>query len=641
LAASISWSHDLLTDADRVVFRRLSVFTGGFTLDAANAVCGEDVRAMLARLVDKSLVQPGTGYRLLESVRQYAADQLFAAGETAAIRNRHLDYFLALAMQAEDGLERDQDRWRQLLDNDADNLRAALRWGLDLPDPDRGRRLAAVLVRYWFIRGHAREGLAFLRRAAERAPDDTSALQASLYAGIAMVAIVGGRRDLIIEYTNRCFKIASDSPSRGRALIAAGYDAFYFDFAECERLTVQAQQETGDDAFTADFGMLLRACSLTNRDRHAEAVALIKVMFERSMPRGDRFCAAFACGVQLWAALFTGDLRHADALGTQAVEIAEPLDDYFTVGTNTTNLAWVRSLAGDIDGGLALMATVFRSFTDAGGQDVDVVSMVVILAKLHLWSGDLESAVQWAERGSRFGAPETANWVAVRSLPVLAEALRRLGRTDEARVHAERAVALARKLDVPHVHAEGLQELAFLAGDDALDLHHDALAIRVEAGLRTFVVDSLEAIAGHTGPTEAAHLLGACDSAREVIGYRRTPVAQPDYEAIASATRDALGEGFAGAYTDGLGVSLDDAVRYARRARGTRGRPATGWDSLTPTELEVVELTVKGLTNPQIGARLFISVATVKTHLRHVYAKLGVANRTELATMAGPRLSMD
>jgi DNA-binding CsgD family transcriptional regulator len=80
------------------------------------------------------------------------------------------------------------------------------------------------------------------------------------------------------------------------------------------------------------------------------------------------------------------------------------------------------------------------------------------------------------------------------------------------------------------------------------------------------------------------------------------------------------------------------AIAYVRRARGSRGRPSTGWDSLTPTELEVVRLVVGGLSNPEIGRRLFMSRGTVKAHLSHVYAKLGVANRTELATLTGQRL---
>ena len=86
-------------------------------------------------------------------------------------------------------------------------------------------------------------------------------------------------------------------------------------------------------------------------------------------------------------------------------------------------------------------------------------------------------------------------------------------------------------------------------------------------------------------------------------------------------------------------MSLDEAVEYLRRSRGPRSRPASGWHSLTPTELSVAKLVVEGLNNPDIAARLFMSRGTVKTHLSHIFTKLGVGNRTELATIAAGRLA--
>jgi DNA-binding CsgD family transcriptional regulator len=206
---------------------------------------------------------------------------------------------------------------------------------------------------------------------------------------------------------------------------------------------------------------------------------------------------------------------------------------------------------------------------------------------------------------------------------------------------------VARRLDMPRVVADALEQQAHLAAADdldrAIDLHHRALAERVEHGLRTFYVDSLDALAmlaAQAEPApEAARVLAASDRARQAMAYPRDPVHQRAHDAAVAALRAALGDrAFAGTWAEGARLSLEEAVAYARRARGSRRRPSTGWDSLTPTELDVVRLAVDGLSNPEIGRRLFMSRGTVKAHLSHIYAKLGVANRTELAALASARL---
>ncbi|HEU0285597.1 MAG TPA: LuxR C-terminal-related transcriptional regulator, partial [Nocardioidaceae bacterium] len=248
----------------------------------------------------------------------------------------------------------------------------------------------------------------------------------------------------------------------------------------------------------------------------------------------------------------------------------------------------------------------------------------------------------WFGRGARFAEPHTDNWTVVRSLPGLASALRRLGRPEEALEYAERGVTLARSFDGPLWLSQALDEQAQLVAETdpsrAQDLHHEALAIRIGAGLRTFYADSLDALArraaGQESRPEAIRLLAASDRAREELGYPRPPVDMPDHEAVVESLRAAAAAEFDALWAEGSALSLDEAVSYATRARGARDRPASGWASLTPTEREVVRLVVDGLSNPEIASRLFVSRSTVKTHLSHVYAKLGVANRTELAAMA-------
>jgi DNA-binding CsgD family transcriptional regulator len=193
---------------------------------------------------------------------------------------------------------------------------------------------------------------------------------------------------------------------------------------------------------------------------------------------------------------------------------------------------------------------------------------------------------------------------------------------------------LARKGNLPGVLAAAVEQQGHLADDpeQAVELHHEALTIRREHGLRTFYVDSLDALGMLASGTDAVRVLAASEAARVELGYPRSPSSQGAFDTAVGSLRET--DRFGALWEEGAGMALDDIVAFVRRTRGTRGRPSTGWASLTPTEREVVRLAVEGFNNPEIGARLFMSRGTVKTHLSHVYAKLGVANRTELATLA-------
>jgi non-specific serine/threonine protein kinase len=184
LRATVDWSYDLLGEAERALLRRLSVFAGGWTLEAAEAVCADvpDVLGVLLQLVDKSLVlvDPAADgasagaagaegrYRLLETIRQYAGERLLAAGEAAAARDRHRGYFLAWAERAAPHVAaRDQLVWMARLEAEHENLRAALAWSQD-DGSDRELRLAAALAHFWPLRGCGAEGRTRLQGALER-----------------------------------------------------------------------------------------------------------------------------------------------------------------------------------------------------------------------------------------------------------------------------------------------------------------------------------------------------------------------------------------------------------------------------------------------------------------------------------------
>jgi DNA-binding CsgD family transcriptional regulator len=173
----------------------------------------------------------------------------------------------------------------------------------------------------------------------------------------------------------------------------------------------------------------------------------------------------------------------------------------------------------------------------------------------------------------------------------------------------------------------------------AAQLAHEALAVQAERGDHADVPDSLDLLAeiaaGLEDHQHSARLLTAADRARVDLRLARWHREQQRAEALTQSLRDALGdEGLAAAQTEGGELSLVDAVAYARRARGTRKRPSTGWASLTPTELDIVRHAAAGLTNPEIAERMFISRGTVKVHLSHIYAKLGLRNRSEVTAEA-------
>jgi DNA-binding CsgD family transcriptional regulator len=188
----------------------------------------------------------------------------------------------------------------------------------------------------------------------------------------------------------------------------------------------------------------------------------------------------------------------------------------------------------------------------------------------------------------------------------------------------------------------GAAILAYLDGD-LRGTGQSIVALRLHpAEARPFFLVMLAHCAADAGShTEAARLLGAADALRQRFGLQWFPRFLTAGRGEAEhATRVALGdEQFAAAYAEGSSLNIEQVVAYALRAHGRRSRPPTGWASLTPTELQVAQHVATGQSNPQIASALFMSRATVKTHLSHIFPKLGVTSRAELAAEATRHLS--
>ena len=219
LRATLDWSFDLLGEAERRLFTRLAPFAGRWTLADAEAVCArdgfsrKDVAHRLANLVDQSLVvadqQSGRPrYRLLETMRQYAAERLNEAGVAEAAYAAHRDHYLALAERLP--AERYTIAHIDWLANEADNLRAALRWSIDRDEFDFALRLAIAMQSVWYIRGWLSEGRAWLRELVERAG---SAIESSLGAGVlggaSRLAFMQGDLATATSLSERCWQLAT------------------------------------------------------------------------------------------------------------------------------------------------------------------------------------------------------------------------------------------------------------------------------------------------------------------------------------------------------------------------------------------------------------------------------------------------
>jgi predicted ATPase/DNA-binding CsgD family transcriptional regulator len=242
LHATMDWSHDLLSLEERALFRRLSVFAGGFTLEAAESVCTggglerDEVLDLLSHLVDKSLVimreEGGEGrYRLLETVRQYGREKLSESDEAEQASERHAGYYLALAEEAEPELKgAGQVAWLEQLEREHDNLRAAMVWLLERGESEKAARLGWALWLFWGIRAHFAEGRRWMEQALSAkgsAAMSAPARAKALYVAGMMANYQGdhGSAEPLVEESLGLFRALEDKLGTAYALSNAGFAA--------------------------------------------------------------------------------------------------------------------------------------------------------------------------------------------------------------------------------------------------------------------------------------------------------------------------------------------------------------------------------------------------------------------------------
>ncbi|BCJ41202.1 LuxR family transcriptional regulator [Actinoplanes ianthinogenes] len=637
LAESMRWSHDLLGAGERLLFRRLCVFEPGFDAGALPAAAAGDLDEpaalhALRGLISASLVVadptgPAARYRMLATVRDYGLARLDEAGETVAARDAHLERQLATLTGLAPLLDTDREAWRSRIAADYPNLRAATEWGLSRDDPAGGRRLAAGLAWLWHDEQHGREGLRLMRRAVERGRDERgrderTPLQAQCLVGLAMVETTaepgGPSYQSVRAALDLAEEVGAPAASRlARSITAVGLLPLDLDRAREQALRARAEADAAGDVFVAGASAALLGLLHLMRDEHHAAADLLAPAADALQALGDRGVASSAL---TWLALATACLGHLDraaGLAARAVTTATPLREIHRVGLARAALAEIQVRQGRLAAAAATLAPLDP--LTSGADAVFVPGWGRVHALVALAGDEVAEALDWLDREQAWGAPPIPATQLTR-----AEALRRAGDLGA----ATEILAALQTSPLPAIRAGVLtQQAAVLAtgGEAALRLQHEALRVRAAHDLVLDCVDSLEAIAALLADRNLAGVLaGAAARARDEAGYHGG-AARPEERYPVEAVEKGR--------TTGLG----DAAALAQRARGPRGRPASGWDSLTPTERSVVALAVQGLTNPDIATRLYIGRGTVKTHLAHVYAKLGVANRTELARLAAAR----
>ncbi|OBK72266.1 transcriptional regulator [Mycobacterium sp. 1274761.0] len=656
LEASVDWSHALLTEPERILFRRVSAFMGGFDLIAAQQVCSDDglprhqILDQLTLLVDKSLLVAETAsgrtrYRLLETVRQYAMEKLGESGEADTVRDRHRNHYTSIALEFDVVTPAGYEPLLVRAVAEIDNLRAAFAWDVERKEFTQALELVCALYPLWLLGGRPQEGLSWFEAVFSEIDDLNAEVDAATRArALADSAVLGA---FTVE-------TASIKPAEEALAIA---------------------RNLGDRVLLA---RALTACvGAATFDIQASGPYLAEAL-EVARALGDRWRLSQILAWQSLSASVMGDPVTCAAAGEEGYPLADAVGDHFISrmcrywgvalaafqrGEVSTGIALLQELQAEaeraadlfhlllVDIALAHAFTVKGRYSEARACAQEGVQRAVELgpllspwayaplAQAALLEGDIDAARGANDVMSQIMTSHPEFGIANVNATVELAFVR--GDLDSARRRADEAVSMmmgwhrARAL-VTRAHvaiAQGDLEQGESDALDALSTASEVQALQVAPD----VVEILAEVSCATGNhREAARLAGAAEAIRQrqggTVPFR---IYEKAYAAALAAAREALGEdGFNAAKAEGAALSLSEAISYAMRGRGERKRPSTGWDSLTPTELDVVRQVCEGLGNKDIAARLFMSHRTVQTHLTHVYAKLGITSRVALAKEA-------
>ena len=373
LEAALDWSHELLDEQEQVLFRRLAVFMGGWTLEAAENVSGleEGTFEPLSGLVDKSLVSieapaDAIRYRMLEPIRQYAQQKLEDSGEAEATRRRHAEFFLALTEEAEPELiGPGQIEWFARLDAELGNIRAALSWSLEHDETGLALRLAGALWAYWFGRGYFGEGRRWLEASlAAEAPGSVAARVKSLDA-LGRLANWQGEMDRVEAVVQEGLRLSAG--------------------AEVEvRVVASLREAMGDVARV--------------REDYERAEEWYQGGLALCRDAGDMWISIWILGGMTNLALARDDYRRAEEIFEEAIALARELGDALALGTFLNGLSYVYVLQGDYPRATTMCEEAVALLRDRGYRGI-LVNVIDTLAWALLQGGNQGRALALYKEG--------------------------------------------------------------------------------------------------------------------------------------------------------------------------------------------------------------------------------------------------
>jgi predicted ATPase/class 3 adenylate cyclase len=517
LRGAIAWSHDLLDRSQQILFRRLAVFAGGWTLDAADTIVGFGtdppipVFEGLDALHDSSLIRlqessdedaaADPRFAMLQTIHEFATEQLVASGELAQVKENHAAWFLDLAIEAEPHLSGPSAvSWLDRLESDHDNLRAALDWLRGRGDGERAATLAAALWRFWWLRGNVAEGRDQLETALAVDGSTTSAARATALDGAGVLAETQGDYDRAEEFHGEALALSrerGDTTGITRALGNLGVVAF----------------DRGDDE---------RATTLLE-----ESLALAREI-------GSQLLVATALNDLASVALNRGHLDRAESLYQESLALRRKVASGSEIARSLNNLGGVAVDRGDFDRACKLFAESVSLYRDAGDRWGAAGALLGLAVANHGQGDALRAATMLEESLSLFREVGDRRSAALAALN-LADALRDGDDLTQAGVHYRDALA----------EFGAIEDRALVAG-----------GLR---GLGSVMVRERQF-------EEAARLLGASSALTPDVdsgsGEAASEIAT--LEADLNAIRRALGEDvFAAAWNAGRALSPEAAVQVA------------------------------------------------------------------------------